>query len=332
VINEKKTSPHWDEELRQWLEEYIRRFPIHTTEVLSRSTYVGVSRGALNDYLAGTYFLPTELGGKGFAPETSNIENAIRTYRERVEVTSRHGYAKPFVETQTWSQLRHACATAIKENIIVVVYGKPGVGKSRCLREYGLQDMSTSPIFILCSRNITPGYFLEKLALEIGIREQQKIPKLEDTIAEKLQRYPRPLFVDQANYLGEKSLGSICHIWERSHIPIVLSGTKALYDLIAFSPLTEDVRAQLSSRVAVHYLLSELTKPEAKAIIQNALGDDATDEAIAQIFQITGLIHRHVDMIIPRILDLKTRNKKKLSAGKLTMREIITTAGSRLMT
>lgn len=328
----KLTSPPWDEELRLWLVEYIHRFPLHTTEVLSRSQYIGISRGALDEYLAGTYFLPKELGGKGADTETSSIEIAVRAYRERIEVTLRHGYGKPFVETCTWSQLSHACATAIKENIIVVVYGKPGVGKSRCLKEYGLQNMSTAPAFILCSRNISVGYFLEKLAREIGIGEKQRIPKLEDTIAEKLRRYPRPIFVDQANYLNEKSLGSICYIWEIAHIPIVLSGTKALHDLFTISPLTEDVRAQLSSRVAMHYLLSELSLPEAKAIIQKALGDDATDAVIAQIFSITGRIHRHVDMIIPRILDLKERNKKKLAAKKITMKDIITVAGSRLMT
>lgn len=331
-MTEKETSALWDENLRSWLEGYIKKYPLHTTEVLSRSPYIGISRVALDDYLAGIYFLPRKLGGKGTDPESSNLENAIRAYRERVEVTARHGYAKPFVETYTWTQLKHACATAIKENIIVVVYGKPGVGKSRCLREFGLQNMSIAPIFILCSRNIIASYFLEKLAREIGVSAWQKIPKLEDAIAEKLKRYPRPVFVDQANFLNENALGSICYIWEVAHIPIVLSGTKALHDLFTLSPLTEDVRAQLSSRVAMHYLLSELSLPEAKAIIQQALGDDATDEAVAQIFSITGRIHRHIDMIVPRILDLKARNNKSLSAGKITMREIITAAGSRLMT
>ena len=32
--------------------------------------------------------------------------------------------------------------------------------------------------------------------------------KLEDRVIEKLRPYPRPLFVDQANYLKEKALGS----------------------------------------------------------------------------------------------------------------------------
>jgi DNA transposition AAA+ family ATPase len=324
--------PSWDEDLRHWLEEYINRYPQHTTEVLSRSPFIGVSRSALDEYLAGTYFLTKEHGGRGFNQESSNIEKAISAYRVRVEGTARHGYAKTFVETHTWSQLRQACATAIRENIIVVVYGRPGVGKSRCLREFALQDMVTSPLLVLCSRNITPLYFAQKLARELNITKYGKLPLLEDEIGEKLKRYPRPIFVDQANYLTEKSLGSICYIWEVAHMPIVLSGTKALYDLFTTSPLTEDVRAQLSSRVAVHYLLAELSLAEAKAIIQQALAEDATDETVAQIFNITGGIHRHIDMILPRIIDLKARNEKKLAAGEVKLSDIIATAGSRLMT
>ena len=58
-------------------------------------------------------------------------------------------------------------------------------------------------------------------------------PQLEDRIIEKLRRYPRPLFVDQANYLKEKALGSVCYIWEVARIPIVLAGTNALHTIFA---------------------------------------------------------------------------------------------------
>lgn len=62
----------------------------------------------------------------------------------------------------------------------------------------------------------------------------------------------------------------------------------------------------------LHYLLSELSLKEAKAIIQQAMGEEATDEAIAQIYSLTGGVHRHVDMIIPRIFHLMELNRKAL--------------------
>lgn len=322
----------WDEELRQWLRDYIQQHPHHTTAVLSRKEYIGVSRTALDLYLDGTYFLPRDAGGHGVDPKTSKIEQRIRAYRERVEGTVRHGYVNTFVETRSWFQLQQACLTAIQENVIVVVYGKPGVGKTRCLLEFAVRKMATAPVSILCSANITTRYFVQKLARELGLDDRPPTARLEDSIAEKLKRTPRPIFVDQANYLNEKSLGTICYVWEIARMPVVLVGTKDLYDLFTTSRLTEDVRAQLSSRVAMHYPLAELSVAEAKSIIRRALGHDATDDVCAQIINVTGGIHRHVDMILPRINDLKARNADKLSRGEVTMEDIINTAGRRLMT
>jgi hypothetical protein len=52
---------------------------------------------------------------------------------------------------------------------------------------------------------------------------------------------------------------------------------------------------------------------------------------VAQICNVTGSIHRHVDMIIPRILDLKALNEKRLKSGEVTIKDIVATASSRLM-
>lgn len=320
-----------DEELRSWLEDYIKKHPHLTTAVLSRSQNIGINRSALDSYLAGTYFLPKSQGGQGINPSASKIENLIRAYRERVEGTVRHGYANTFVETTTWKQLRHACSIAIRENVIVVVYGKPGIGKSRGLMEYSVKEMTSQPILILCSRNITANYFVKQLAQTLNLKEGSSIAESEDLIAEKLIGSPRALFVDQANFLNERSLGSVCHIWEKARIPVALVGTKALYDLFMRSRMIEEVRAQLASRVAVHYLLPELNLSEVKGIVERGMGTEATDEIIAQIYNITGGIHRHVDMIIPRFLDLKERNIDRLANGEVKKKDLVSAAGARLM-
>lgn len=331
LFSSNEQEVEWDEELRQWLRHYLDEHPHHPTAVLSRAQYIGMSRKALDSYLAGTYFLPKEFGGEGIDRRVSKVEHSIRAYRERVEGSSRHGYTNTFVETRAWLQVQQACATAINENAIVVVSGKPGVGKSRCLTEYTVRKMTTAPISILCSPNITVRYFVQKVAQQLKLDDQATTSKLEDKISEKLRRYPRPLLVDQANFLKEKGLGSLCYIWEVARVPIVLAGTQALHTLFTTSRLTEEVREQLSSRVAMYYPLPELTLPEAKAIIERGLGADATDEVVAQIVTVTGGIHRSVDMILPRILELKERNRKKLESGKVTMKQIITVAGTRVM-
>ena len=121
-------KPRWDEELRGWLEGYIKRHPHHSSDVLSRSQYIGIPRAILDDYLEGTYFLPKISGGKGNSARSSGVEEAVRRFREKIEGAARHDYARSFLETRTWVQVQTACDTAIKRNAIVLVYGVPAVG------------------------------------------------------------------------------------------------------------------------------------------------------------------------------------------------------------
>lgn len=324
-------EPTWDEELRQWLRDHVGSNPHRPTAVLARAEFIGISRKALDDYIMGRYFLPKELGGQGVNPGESKIENAIRAYRERIEGTSRHDYTGEFMLTRTWERLREACAIAVNENSIVLIYGRPGVGKTRCLTEFALREMNTAPVPVVCSPNITPHYFVQRLADELKLPANKRIAELEHNIANKLMRTPRAIIADQANYLSEKSLGSLCYIWEQARVPIIMSGTKELFELFTTSELTEGVRAQLSSRVAWHYLLPELSLAETKAIVGQILCGDATDEVVAQIFNVTGGVYRHLNMLIPRVLNLSERNEKKPEREMMTMKDIINLAASRLI-
>lgn len=322
---------HGDEQLRLWLVSFIQENSHLTTAILSRSDHIGLSRTLLDQYIDGTYFLAKSAGGSGVDPRSSKTEGRIRAYRDRVVGTVRNDYVSTFVESVSWKRLLSAWETALREQIIVVVYGKPGVGKSRCLMQLSVKQMTTMPITVLCSPNITVRYFVQRIAQEVGVADRYIIPKLEDLVAEKLRKSPRPIIVDQANYLNEKSLGTICYLWEKARVPIVLVGTTELFNLFHTSSLTEDVRAQLSSRVAMHYPLPELSLPETKAILRKALGNDVSDEVVAQIHNDTGGIFRGVDFILPRINELKKRNADKLKSGETTMTDIAATAAKRLI-
>lgn len=319
-----------DEELRLWLEKYIEQHPHLQTTVLSRTDHIGVSRTGLDAYLNGTYFLPKPQGS-GVNPANSKTESKIRTYREKVEGTVRHGYTNSFIDTRLYKQLQHACNTAILENAIVVAYGKPGAGKTRSIQEYATAKMTTMPIQLLISANITPRYFVQKIARAVGLDDKAPTAPLEDLIADKMVRNPRPLFVDQANYLNEKSLGTICYLWEKAKFPIVLIGTKDLFELFTTSIMTEDVRAQLSSRVAMHYPLMELSIEEVKTICKRALGDYATNETVENLFNVTNGNHRHLDMLIPRVREIAIKNADDISSGEVLMTDIIQKAGARIM-
>lgn len=74
-----------------------------------------------------------------------------------------------------------------------------------------------------------------------------------------------------------------------------------------------------------------LTKVETEAILCHALGAEGPDEMIGQIHQVAGGNFRGVDMMIPRILELDQRNRRKLADGAVNMNEIIKVAAARLM-
>ncbi|HQU82975.1 MAG TPA: ATP-binding protein [Pyrinomonadaceae bacterium] len=321
-----------DEKLRLRFEAFIKTHPHLTTLVLSRADYIGMSRTTLDAYLNGTYFVPKESGGLGVNPKNTQIEAKIRAYLDKAEGVVKDGYTSTFLETRSWMQFQHACKTAIEEKVIVVVYAKPGVGKSRCLQEYKTERMTTMPIDILCSANVTTRYFVQKIARAVGVDDRAPTAQLEDLIAEKMKKgIPRPIFVDQANYLNEKALGTICYLWELTKIPIILIGTTDLYELFTTSRLTEDVRAQLSSRVAMHYPLMELSIQEVKTICKSALGPNSTDEAVAKIFNITNGNHRHINMLLPRLNASAKSNAEALEKGELAMEKLVEKAASKIM-
>jgi DNA transposition AAA+ family ATPase len=314
-----------DEELRQWLAEFIENHPHLTVVELSRSDYIGYSRPALDAYLKGTYFLGTN-------PSNSNLEKKIRAFREKMEGVNVDGFTTEFLQTRLWQQFQYLCKVAITEKRIVIGYGRPGAGKSRALQQFKVEKMTTMPIEILCSRNITTRYFVQKLAKELKISPSHGIAELEDLIAEKLKKgVARLIIVDQANYLGERSLGTICYIWEKTRVPIVLLGTKDLYDSFMNSNMTEDVRAQLTSRVAWHSLLDELSEEEVINLASKILGKFAKPELITKIWEITQGNHRHLEYLLPRVAGIVKMNEAEIESGEFTSDELVEKAGQKLL-
>ena len=312
--------------------EYVKDHQHLTTPILSRTDHTGVSRTALDAYLKGTYFLPKAQGGMGINPANSQTENKIRAYRDKVEGAVRGGDRNTYLETRLWQQFQYLCNTAITQSSIVVGYGKPGVGKSRALQQYKTEKLTTMPIEILCSRNITPKYFAEKIAIELGVDTRVPLAKLEDMIADKLKKgSQRLLIVDQANYLDEKALGTVCYLWEKTRMPIVLIGTKDLFDLFMKSSLTEDVRVQLSSRISWHCAFSELSIEELKSIVHAMLGRWATNEVVKQIYDLTHGNHRHLEMILPRVAAILDKNTDELESGNVPVEMLVQKAAKRIM-
>jgi DNA transposition AAA+ family ATPase len=321
-------SEYYDESLRLWFEMHLAENSHLTTNGLARLMGPGVSRSILDAYLKKIYF-KSEENPAGVV--TSKLEDKIRKYKEGVTGSPRGQNQIGFTETTAWLQFQYACYVATKEDVITVVYGDPGIGKTTCLREYSYRKQTAAPIKILCSPNITSKHFASKLAKELKIDKRMSLAELEDAIAEKLAKYPRAIMIDQVNYLDEKALGTICYIWEVARIPIVLIGTQDLYDLFTRTRLTQDVRSQLSSRVAMHFPLENLSPAEQKTIIEKVVGSNTDSAFVQQIMKLTRGNFRHLSFIFPRIEEIKKLYAEQIANGSKTEEDVIETAGQRLM-
>lgn len=77
---------------------------------------------------------------------------------------------------------------------------------------------------------------------------------------------------------------------------------------------------------------SGLSLGEAKAIIQRELGKYANDdEDIAQIYNIAGGLMRQTGTLIKNLLELIALNRDALETGRVTLKELIAKAGSKLL-
>ena len=321
----------WDEELRSWLEIYLLENPQYDTNILSRSYHIGLPRQVLDLYLSGEYFLPVSRGGKGFASENSRVEEEIRAFRQRVGGSESQRENSDFYETETWRQIKNACRIAIDEKTIVFLSGNPGIGKTLCLREFAQREMRVPPISILCSRNITSFNFVEQIAAYLHVTDRRTIPDFENEIALKLQRSPRALFVDQADFLGSRSFGSIIHFWEKASIPVIICGTLGLIKIFNDPKISSDLREQLASRVGYYLELSGLELAEAKTIIKRSLEEETNSTVIARIYELTRYSYRRLNVLLARINNLKQKNEAELASGEIEIRDLVDVAASKLI-
>lgn len=338
------TSDVGDEALRQRFANFMAKYPHLTTAELSRDNQIGFSKTGLDGYLKGTYFLFGGPNGSPVNPAKSKLERLIREYLDRVEGDQRSGEKSEFVQTVCWQQFQYLCNTAIEENIIGVGYGSPGVGKTVSMGQYSLEKLTTRPIHILCSFNINARYFIQKIAEELNVKTNVSIPELEDRVADRLIKNKRSIFIDQGNYLPLKSVGTVLHLWDRARVPIIMTGTYKLYQMFMQLSDTEDVKGQVSSRIALMIPLMGLDDSSTKTIVMNALGQHATPEVIAEIFNTISrrvvdpngdltltASHRNLSFLLDNLRRFIKKRSAEIDAKQLSVKDLVAPAASRLI-
>ena len=149
---------------------------------------------------------------------------------------------------------------------MALVYGEPGLGKSRTALWWAVKN---DAVYIRSSNMMSGRWFLEELVEELGESPLYKSSDLFNQAVSQLVQYPRPLIIDEIDYLlsDSKAIETIRDIYDRTEVPIVLIGmNKANKKFIRYRHIydrfSEILKFEIFSFEEVKNIVQELSEAE----------------------------------------------------------------------
>ncbi len=108
-----------------------------------------------------------------------------------------------------------------------LLWGEPGEGKTTSVAYVANQ---TDGIFIRAKSVWSTTAMLQALAVELGLPRQRARSAMVDAAIQKLVQNPRPIFVDEGDYIVNKRemLDSLRDIYDETGAPVILIGMEAM--------------------------------------------------------------------------------------------------------
>ena len=127
--------------------------------------------------------------------------------------------------------------------------GRAGLGKSTA---GAFLFVHADGVLVRCLRSDTMGTLLERLARDLGLEKRQRKADMIDYIVKELALTGKPLFIDEADYLADKTevLETIRDIYDMAQVPVILIGYEYLPKKVKRLP-------QLFSRISQHVEFQE---------------------------------------------------------------------------
>lgn len=211
----------------------------------------------------------------------------IETLDRSAESPSRRGHAQ-------LTNMRLALATLMKAQEagegsprLCLLYGPPGYGKSVALAYLAAQFGAA---YVEAMSLSTTRSFLESIAEELGIAKPEKTsPRLLAQIIRSLQVEPRPLLIDEMDYLVKKHLVDVIRdIHDHTGIPIMLVGMEAL-------PAKLKSWEQFDSRIIASTAAQPATPEDARKLRDHYCHRvELADDLLAEIVSATKGVTRRI--------------------------------------
>lgn len=256
------------EKLIETLQDFLKSTGIKGNQI-ARS--IGISGAQISLFLKGEYKMSEETKEK--------LSLYMQNYSKRA--ARRQGAKeKPFVMTKQAKSVFFICEECVIAQSMGVVYGHPGTGKSRTLKEYA--RLNPESVLIEVTPNITVKSFLYDVAQAIGAETGNTIDATAKSIVKCLKLRDTVLLIDEAENLRIDALEHIRRIWDFSKTPVILGGTETLLQNLLG---TKREMAQLYRRVGLKWQTKNADEEELSEVCTQSWG--LKKELVGGVYELT---------------------------------------------
>ncbi len=192
----------------RWIKE--RRWSL---TAISKKLGEGFSPSLLSQFKDGLY--------KG---DQERVARAVNELMEREERRREVPPPKGFVETEVARRIMTVCRTAIDTCGIGVVYGPSGAGKTLTLETVHSQVAGSIYHRVTQATTRAPG-LVYAIASLLGLTRLTSLQQMQPRVINTLKGTGRPIFIDEAQQLGDTGMLAVRDIHDAAGVPIVLVGT-----------------------------------------------------------------------------------------------------------
>lgn len=237
---------------REELKAHIDRIGLTLKAVAAQ---LGYSQTTVSQFLSGSY-----LG------DLQKVEQQVSEYLERERERESMGLLKrTFVQTSNSERVMAVCRGAHLGGFICVITGEAGVGKTEALREYEMQNRSSTIRFELHAAQNAVSLFT-KLHQRLGLGEGTKqLADLYEHCQDRLAGTGKLIICDQVEFLPVKAVELLRGLHDQAGIGLVLAGLPRLMNNIRGN---RGQFAQIYTRVFTHIELKKITQGDCLAVLQ----------------------------------------------------------------
>jgi len=224
-----------------------------TQKDLSEET--GLSRSVISSWLGGKY------------PHEGDVVPAMQAWIARL-LGGDEDFE--FIKTKNAKRVFDACRFAMTKRQLVLVVGRPGLGKTEALKEFHRQSVHAGKelIYNVVNPWVKHGSLARMMARRFELPEKQTAHDLLESVAAKLRRKPGALIFDEANHFDVKCLEGIRYIYDSVRIPIVICGSIQLQRTLSDGGDKVIELEQLQSRIRLRILLEPMKLGEVKTFVE----------------------------------------------------------------